>query len=131
MAIATSKAFNALKPISNAQIDNLDLRFQRDLTKARIEAALGHFDKSLENYEMAVEALDLMNFGKPVYAKGNVFVEMAEIARRNGDKTGEVEAYTKAYEIFDELGMRSAARKIGGHVPRAHRDVIRIRKWMP
>jgi hypothetical protein len=129
-ALAVSKAFAALKPISNAEIGNMELRFLRDLLKARIEAALGHWNLTFFEYETALETLDVMNRGKEVALKGHIYIEMAKTAQMAKDTEGEKEYYRKAFDVFMRIGMPKTANKLKQHVPKKHRDLMAVRLWL-
>lgn len=115
------QATDALKDISKVPIEeDPQLRYRRDLAKARILSARGKYDQALEQYEVACKSLEEANGDEPTNVTAKLYVEMGQIAEeaKNAQKAGEY--YAEAYQTFIDLGMEESAAVIQPKVPQEH-----------
>lgn len=116
------QATDALKNILNEPIeDDAQLRYRRDLSKARILAAKAKYDQALSQYETSLNSLEEANEDGSTNVTAKLYVEMAETAEaaKNNKKSGEY--YIKAYDTFIDLGMEESAAVIQPKVMQARK----------
>ncbi|KAK8888444.1 hypothetical protein M9Y10_039521 [Tritrichomonas musculus] len=107
------QATEALKSIVDEPIeDDPQLRYRRDLSKARIFAARAKFDQALSQYEIALNSLDEANESENTNVTAKMYNEMAEVAETAKNTKKACDYYNKAYETFIDLGMEESAAVI-------------------
>jgi tetratricopeptide (TPR) repeat protein len=113
-----SQAADALRPFVDEVIDDPMLRYRRDLAKARIAAARARIANAMEQYLIAADALDEANGGEATHVTAKLYVEMGDTATAGKltEKAGEY--YTRAWQIFTDLGMEESAASIQAKLPR-------------
>ena len=104
-------AFKAIKPVTDVTIDDVRLRFRRDLCYARILHAKGQAENSFEQYIKAEKSLDACEMPDEE-PKATYYVEFGEPGRECGRQNDAVPFYQKAYDIYKEAGNEEEAKKI-------------------
>ena len=106
-------ATDALKDIYDEPIqDDPNLRYRRDLAKARVMAARGKYEQALSQFEIARNSLEEANDNEETNMSAKLYVEIAETAEAAKDKKKSHSYYKKAYETFIDLGMEESAKVI-------------------
>ena len=116
------QASDALKPALDADIDDAELRYKRDLAKARILSARNKGDAALKQYEVALDSLNEANGGEESNVTAKLYAEIAETAEAINDLDRAGDYYWKAYSTFTRLGMEESAAIIKPKVPKEKLD---------
>ena len=111
------QAEETLRPYYDTEIEDLHLRYKRNLVKARIFSAKKKYDEALQLYEIALETLQEENDGEETPDEAKLFVEMAETAELQNLRRKAGGYYKRAYDIFQNLGMEESAKNIEDKLP--------------
>lgn len=111
------QAEETLRPYYDTEIEDLHLRYKRNLVKARIFSAKKKYDEALELYEIALQTLQEENDGEETPEEAKLFVEMAETAELRNLRRKAGNYYKRAYDIFQNLGMEESAKNIEDKLP--------------
>ena len=111
------QAEETLRPYYDEEIEDLHLRYKRNLVKARIFSAKKKYDEALELYEIALQTLQEENDGEETPEEAKLFVEMAETAELRNLRRKAGNYYKRAYDIFQNLGMEESAKNIEDKLP--------------
>ena len=105
-------ASKAIQPAANAEIEDEQLRCRRDLVKARILAARGRYDDSLQEYESALSAMD-----ENSAEIAQVYTEIGTVYESNQDPQNAGHYYKKAYDLYNSLHMNESAELLENKLP--------------
>lgn len=112
-----AQAEECLRPYYDTEIEDLHLRYKRDLVKARIFAAKKKYNEALELYETALQTLQEEYDNEETPEEAKLYVEMAETAALQNLRKQSGQYYKKAYEIFRSLDMEESAKNIEDKLP--------------
>ena len=105
-------AMEILNPFLLIHIEDLELRYRRDIVNARVYTAGHKYEKALEQYQHAKETLEEVSKGEADLQIAKLFVEISEVAEAMNDLQRTREFSDKAYETFMKLGMNGSANII-------------------
>ena len=105
------QAMDTLAPYVNTEIDDIELRYRRDLVNARVYSAGKKYDLAMEQYQHARQTLSLSDEEKGSQL-ANLFNEMSKLAETMGDNEKMTEYAGDAFEMFMKLGMTGSARYV-------------------
>ena len=109
-------ANDALQPVMDTEVENLQLMYRRDLAQARITTTRGRFEQALEQYNKALEGLEKIH-GHDHAEVANLYVEMADVAEADENEELAGKHYKSAYDIYVKLDMTEEANTIEPKIP--------------
>ena len=112
------KASEALKGVLDCEIDDAELRYRRDLVKARMLLARNKIEAAMRQYDVAMESLDEVNAGEDSVASAKLYQEVAGAAETAKDSEKAGDYFLKAYTAFTRLGLKENAAMIKQKVPK-------------
>lgn len=112
-------ASQSIEPYFNEEIEDLHLRYKRDITKARISSCKGLYKESITDYQTAWNTLDELNEGEETKETAILYQEIAELHANSGPEhvMKSKEYYQKAYDIYCNLEMIESAQMIEKYLP--------------
>ena len=117
------QAAESLKTVLDVEISDAELRFKRDLVKARLFSARNKTDAAVKQYEIALESLDETSGGEETTVSAKLYVEIATVAELAKDSEKAGDYFWKAYTTFTRLGMSENALTIKEKVPKGKQSV--------
>ena len=111
-----AQANEALQPVMDVEVDDLQLMYRRDLAQARVTTTRGRFEQALGQYDKAMGSLERVR-GKENAEVANLYVEMADVAEADENEELAGKHYKSAHRIYTKLGMEEEARSIEDKLP--------------
>ena len=111
-----AQANEALQPVMQVEVEDLQLMYRRDLAQARVTTTRGRFEQALGQYDKAMESLEKVR-GQENAEVANLYVEMADVAEADENEELAGKHYKSAHGIYVKLGMEEEARSIEDKLP--------------